>query len=180
MGIALAQYQAWDDTVGRDETVNLDDTTAWDETTGGENLLNYLLNATSTLKTYEGIGVFEGVPLDLPVCLVNSTQISWTASLPTGTSLTCKVAVSSDGGVTWSAWQTVTNGSAIPGLAAGTQLANAHKLKVRFEMATTNYDVRPSVSDLTVRINSRTIFRLMSDGTFKVAKSVVQNAQETF
>jgi len=180
MGIALAQYQAWDDTVGQGETANLDDTTSWDETAGGENLLNYLLNTTSALKTYEGTGAFESDPFGLPVCLVNSTQISWTANVPAGTSLTCKTAISSDGGVTWSSWQTVTNGDAIPGLTAGAQLTNAHKLKVRFEMATTNYDVRPSVSDLTVRINSRTIFRLMPDGVFKAAKSIVQNAQETF
>jgi len=179
MAIALAQYQAWDDAISADDTSLLDDTTAWDETAGGENVLNYIMNTTSSTKSYERTATFLSGPIALPPVRMNSAKIEWTEDKPAGTSVTCSIALSKDGGKTWQLWRNVTNGGAIPGLSQKENLAG-YMLQVRFDLATTDYAVRPSVSQFVVTINSMKIIRFMPDGLVKIDKTLVQNASEVF
>lgn len=176
-GIKTVQYQAYDDTVSVDEARLLDDTTAFDETADVSELLNYIFNTTSALKYFEGKGVYELPEINLSPCgRVQSSQVDWVATTPAGTSVVCKVAVFD--GTWWSAWTPVVNGGAIPGLANGKDVTG-YKLKVKLETVTTDYTTAANITELEVTINSRKILRLLSDGTLKTAKTMVQNATET-
>ena len=179
MGIGLAQYQSWEDTVAQDEAAVLDDATAWDETAGAENLINYLMNTTSAVKSYEGTATFLSNYIPLPPVRMNSAKIEWTENKPTGTSISCSVAISKDNGATWTLWKSVTNGGSIPGLSQRENLTG-YKIQVRFDMSTTNLDAYPSVSQFVITINSMKIIRFMPDGAIKLDKQVTQNASETF
>ncbi|MEN6325772.1 MAG: hypothetical protein ABFD18_06160 [Syntrophomonas sp.] len=176
-GIKTVQYQAYDDTVSVDETRVLDDTTAFDETADLSELFNYIFNTASALKYFEGTGVYELPAIALsPIGRVQSSRVDWVANTPAGTSVVCKVAVFD--GKWWSAWTPVANGGAIPGLANGRDVTG-YKLKVKLETATTDYTTAANITELEVTINSRKIMRLLSDGTLKTAKTMVQNASET-
>lgn len=84
---------------------------------------------------------------------VESATITWTANTPAGTSVTVETRVSLDSGATWTSWQTVANGSAVPGLPKGTNLANA-RIQLRQTLSTTNSAVTPQLLDITVKITS--------------------------
>jgi len=84
---------------------------------------------------------------------VESATITWTANTPAGTSVTVETCVSLDGGATWTSWQTVASGSAVPGLPKGTNLANA-RIQLRQTLSTTNSAVTPQLLDITVKITS--------------------------
>jgi len=84
---------------------------------------------------------------------VESAIITWTANTPAGTSVTVETRVSLDSGATWSSWQTVASGSAVPGLPKGTNLANA-RIQLRQTLSTTNSAVTPQLLDITVKITS--------------------------
>jgi len=84
---------------------------------------------------------------------VESATITWTANTPAGTSVTVETRVSLDGGATWTSWQTVASGSAVPGLPKGTNLANA-RIQLRQTLSTTNSAVTPQLLDVTVKITS--------------------------
>lgn len=84
---------------------------------------------------------------------VESATITWTANTPVGTSVTVETRVSLDGGATWSSWQTVASGSAVPGLPKGTNLANA-RIQLRQTLSTTNSATTPQLQDVRIQIVS--------------------------
>lgn len=84
---------------------------------------------------------------------VGATSTVWTATLPTNTSLTMEAAVSTDSGSTFGAYAACTQGGAIPGLSP-LQSLSAVRLKFRLTLATTDATVTPSVSVMTLSIQS--------------------------
>lgn len=91
-------------------------------------------------------------PLDLSsIGTVKTSEISWQATIPTGTSITIETALSTDGGQTWGAWQTATNGQAIPGILPDMDLSNT-RLKTRATLETTDTDITPTLEGLNINL----------------------------
>jgi|GEM_PF-4433265 len=85
--------------------------------------------------------------------LAGATAVSWTASTPPSTSVTVQVQVSTDGGATYGALTSCTNGAAIPGITALENLTNV-RLKFTVTLSTTDATVTPTFSLLTASIAS--------------------------
>lgn len=75
--------------------------------------------------------------------------VEWTATAPTGTSVTVEVRLSFDGGVTWGAWQAATNGADVPGLAPGTDVSQG-RLEYRVTLVSNDPAVSPEVQILSL------------------------------
>ena len=82
---------------------------------------------------------------------VETTKIEWTATTPAGTSITIETALSLDGGESYGEWQTATNGNAIPGITAETDLSNA-RLKYRATLETEDTSVTPKLTSISLKL----------------------------
>lgn len=82
---------------------------------------------------------------------VGSSRIAWESNVPANTTLTVKAAISTDGGSNYGAWQTCTNGQAIPGLTQGMDISNA-RLKVQEDLATSDGTKTPQLQSLTIYV----------------------------
>jgi len=161
--LVLFFYSAWNDTDGKDETITLDEATEYDLSADGSVLLDDLIGPH--FNDYRPSGTRISSPLNLdPVGIVESTSISWEATVPASTSLT--VETSLDGGVTW---QTATNGGSIPGISPGDNL-EGKTLLVRQTLSTSDTTVTPQLHSLTVTLNSLEEYLLL--GEFKVDTAI--------
>jgi len=111
----------------------------------------YLLRFDNDFVVGKG-GARKSLPLDLSsIGTVKTSEISWQATEPTGTSITIETALSTDGGQTWGAWQTATNGQAIPGILPDMDLSNT-RLKTRATLETTDTDITPTLEGLNINL----------------------------
>jgi predicted CXXCH cytochrome family protein len=76
--------------------------------------------------------------------------VKWTSTEPASTSLSVSVRASTDRGVTWTSWQSVTNGGALTQIPTGASLENA-RLQVRSMFS--GVGVSPILDSLEVSIN---------------------------
>lgn len=118
---------------------------------------NYTPNVDSvtyTLNTgYKTSGTYTSPVFDVSVVnKVIDSLISWSANTPTNTSVVVETRTSDDGGNTWSSWSTATNGSAIPGLGAGTLSPSGKRLQYRVTLSTTDTTVTPIYNSTTLSI----------------------------
>lgn len=86
---------------------------------------------------------------------VGSSEISWSKTTPTDTTLTVKAAISTDGGDNYGSFQTCANGSAIPGLTQGMDISNT-RLKVQEDLATSDGTKTPQLQSLTIEVGGDT------------------------
>lgn len=177
--IKQALYSAWDDATTKvDETRILSDTMAWNENIDAKVLINYLLNAVNKTAYYEGVGTFEGQPINLSKCgEIQSAVLTWAENKPASTTIIVEIALSTDSGLTWGQWQQVANGGNIPGLAAGMNLLG-YRIKYRVKFTTTNLTVAPSISQIKLTVSSRKLFRIFSTGAVKVKADIIPTAVE--
>jgi 6-phosphogluconolactonase (cycloisomerase 2 family) len=92
------------------------------------------------------------LPLDLSsIGTVKTSEISWQAITPAGTSLKVETSLSTDGGQTWGAWQEATSSGTIPGIVPDMDLSNV-KLKTRATLETTDTSVTPKLQNLKIEI----------------------------
>jgi hypothetical protein len=68
--------------------------------------------------------------------------VSWTASVPSGTTLQVEISVSNDNS-TWSTWTQVTNGSSITNV-------SGRYIRYRVTMTTTNATITPILQDISL------------------------------
>lgn len=102
---------------------------------------------------------------DLSINLVgrcSSSVISWTATTPSGTSVTIETNLSLDNGSTWQGWQLCTNGGQIPGM-AGVELSRA-KLRIRQSLSTSDIASTPQLHDLSISVSAEPTVRITSSG----------------
>jgi hypothetical protein len=108
-----------------------------------------VLSVTSAYKTsgsrvhiydISGVGIAE------------LSSIAWDATLPTGTSLVVKAAISTDGGDTYGAFQNCTSGQPIPVLTANMDISTA-RLKIQEDLATTDYATTPKLNSLDFSVS---------------------------
>lgn len=174
--LKLSLYSSWDDAVGADAVRSLDLAASLGTSQDGKELINYLLDTTNSTAYYEGVGVFEGQPVDLTKCgEIQSAAVSWAESKPTGTAVVVEVSIFD--GAAWGDWQPVTSGGAIPGLTIGLDLTG-YKIKYRAKLSTTNLSNAPGISQIKLTITSRKLFRVFSTGTVKAKADIVPTAVE--
>lgn len=82
--------------------------------------------------------------ISTPMTINNTSEVTWIADAFTGTSLTVETRLSMDAGSTWSAWDTVSNGSPIPGLLPGFAMDSA-RVQTRMTLATASLFASPQV-----------------------------------
>jgi hypothetical protein len=80
-----------------------------------------------------------------------SSSISWTASTPTGTSVSIEIALSTDNGATWTDWLLCTNGQAIPGIDELRSLQNV-QIKIRETLTTSDVHASPELQEVYIEI----------------------------
>lgn len=85
------------------------------------------------------------------VKIAKDSNISWTATTPTGTNVVIESNLSLDGGTTWLGWKQCTNGGPIPDITPGMDLSNA-RLQIRETLTTSDVTVTPSLSSVTINI----------------------------
>jgi len=125
--------------------------TIYDSTSNGS---NGTINGAQWVTNYTASGTRTSPEYNISTAgTVESATITWTANTPAGTSVTVETRVSLDSGATWSSWQTVANGSAVPGLSKGTSLANA-RIQLRQTLSTTNSATTPQLQDVRIQIVS--------------------------
>lgn len=99
-------------------------------------------------------GSRESPAIDLsPVGVALSSEIAWTQEVPVGTTLTIEIALSTDAGTTWGAWQSCTSGQALPGIAKGTDLADV-QIKVRESFTTADTTKTAQLQNLQIKVLS--------------------------
>lgn len=100
-----------------------------------------------------GSGTLESPELDLSPAGTASgvTRVRWDATTDAETDVTMEVALSTDGGATYGAWQAVTNGGAIPGITASTDLTG-HRLKYRATLTSTDPGKSPRLERVLVEV----------------------------
>jgi len=126
-------------------------TTIYDSTS---NRSNGTINGAQWVINYTASGTRTSPEYNISTAgTVESATITWTASTPAGTSVAVETRVSLDGGNTWTSWQTVASGSAVPGLPKGTNLANA-RIQLRQTLSTTNSATTPQLQDVRIQIVS--------------------------
>jgi hypothetical protein len=84
-----------------------------------------------------------------------TSNIAWSATDNSQT-ITIETALSTDGGTTWGAWQTATNGGSIPGITTGMDLSTA-QLKCRQTLSTTDTAVTPQLHSITVTVREQSL-----------------------
>ena len=104
-----------------------------------------------TERYVSGSRISPAVTLTTQAVIAESSSINWNVLTPTGTTLTIEIALSTDGGTTWGAWQTCTNGQSVPGISNLSSLQNV-QLKIRETLTTTNVHATPELLDLTISI----------------------------
>jgi hypothetical protein len=97
---------------------------------------------------YYTSGTYEH-PVQNPsgVVLAGANSITYNTTIPSGTSLTVEVAISTDEGETWGAWVSKNSGDSI--VASGTDIS-LYRIKWRARLTTTNTTATPSLNDITV------------------------------
>ena len=100
---------------------------------------------------------------------VDDTLIEWTETLNNQT-ITIETRVSLDGGSTWTAWATATNGGTIPDLSSGTDVSNGI-LECRQTLSTSDSTVTPELHSLNVALVERTFITVTdsAQGTDNIA-----------
>ncbi len=93
------------------------------------------------LLSYGGSGTLTSVAYDAGRS-VSVQSVNWTATTPSGTSISVHMSVSADG-VTWSDWTGVDNGVSVSGL-------TGRYLRYRVTLTTTNSELTPDLDELTV------------------------------
>lgn len=106
-----------------------------------------------TERYTNGSRISPAVTLSTQNVHASASSITWNALTPEGTTLVIEIALSTDGGTTWSAWQQCMNGSAVPGISELSSLANV-QLKIRETLTTTNVHATPELQDLTITITT--------------------------
>ena len=108
-------------------------------------LYPYTYSDATGLSFRSALGLFGtwDTVFDSEVADIGWGTVSWTDQVPDGTSVTVKVRSSNDQ-VTWSAWETVTNGAALSSTPDGRYLQIVTTLQI------TSGDVSPVLYDLTV------------------------------
>jgi len=77
------------------------------------------------------------------------TKIEWSKTTPTDTVVKVEIALSTDGGATYGAYQEATSGSSIPGIASDTNLSTA-RLKIKETLSTTDTSATPQLHSLSL------------------------------
>jgi hypothetical protein len=115
---------------------------------------------------------------------VASSTISWTTITPANTTVSLSSRISTDGGNNWSAYQTDTSGSSIPGLTTNMNLSNV-KLQLQEDLSTTDIMATPLLQSVTVLVtgsggffsnvksDGSDIVVTASDGTTKLSRELV-------
>ena len=85
--------------------------------------------------------------------MATASTISWNALTPTGTTIIIEVALSEDGGTTWTDWLLCTNGQAIPGIDELSSLQNV-QLKTRAVLTTTDVHASPELQEVSIVIST--------------------------
>ncbi len=112
--------------------------------------INLTGEKTVMIQVYYDDGYRLSPVIDLSsIAKAKSSELTYSATVPTGTSLKIETALSTDGGDTWGAWQEAASGQAIPGITAGMDLSNA-KLKTRATLETEDTSVTPALNNLTI------------------------------
>ena len=113
-----------------------------------------ILHNFSSFISYVQSGTIESPAIDLspPAGAAETSEIEFTTTKPTGTTVTVQTALSTDGGTNWGNWQTATSGAAIPGLTAGDDVSNT-KMKWKATLSTNDASVTPKLHDVTVKLN---------------------------
>ncbi|GAA0135621.1 hypothetical protein YSY43_24610 [Paenibacillus sp. YSY-4.3] len=71
---------------------------------------------------------------------LRTNNVFWMEDSPFGTNITVETSISLDGGVTWSTWKPLINGSSIKNVPLGTDISNG-RLKIRTTLSTNNINV---------------------------------------
>ncbi|MBA3900091.1 MAG: T9SS type A sorting domain-containing protein, partial [Bacteroidetes bacterium] len=85
-----------------------------------------------------------------PKCLFKS-EVSWNATVPSGSSMDVECRYSTDGTTTWSAWQSVLNGGSIPGLTPGMNMNNIF-IQTNVTFSNTVSSITPELHALTLEV----------------------------
>ncbi|MEG6617504.1 hypothetical protein V6C27_13910 [Peptococcaceae bacterium 1198_IL3148] len=95
-------------------------------------------------------GQYTSSGINVPNINVHGSKISWSETLPSGTSATIKTSISFNGS-SWTPYKTATNGQPIPDLPTSGTLTNT-KIKYQITLNTTNINITPVVKNLTFNI----------------------------
>lgn len=105
-------------------------------------------------SSYKTSGSWQKVYDISRVSKADVSSITWSWLRPTNTTQIVKAAVSTDGGITYGAFQNCTSGQAIPVLTEGMDISNA-RLKVQVDLSTTSGAVTPTVKDININISEQ-------------------------
>ena len=144
---ALDYYYAYDGYLGVRPALELPNDIVVSETPDEDGY--YTISFISCAQS----GTIESPAIDLsPAIAAETSEIEFTTTKPTGTTVTVQTALSTDGGTNWGNWQTATSGAAIPGLTAGDDVSNT-KMKWKATLSTNDAAVTPKLHDVTVKLN---------------------------
>lgn len=111
------------------------------------------IDSIEAMTAYAQSGAIESPAIDLsPAGAAETSEIEFTTTKPTGTTVTVQTALSTDGGTNWGNWQTATSGAAIPGLTAGDDVSNT-KMKWKATLGTNDISATPKLSEVAVKVN---------------------------
>lgn len=176
--LKLAEYASWDAAITANSSDSFSAAQAWDAITPGQALINYLFNTINSTAFYKGVGLFEGEIVSLERCgEIETGTISWIEEKPTGTSVIVEIAISEDKGSTWGAWISIANGASLPGFIKGLDVTN-YRVRYRIKLSTTDFSVAPSVSQIKLKIVSRKLFRIFSNGQVKAKADIIPSVVE--
>lgn len=97
------------------------------------------------------------------------TKVSWTETIPQGTSIRVETNVSLDGGQFWEGWKTALNSGSIPDITSSTSLHNL-VLKYRVFEETEDANLTPIFHDITFEFEP--IIEFVNNGDVKIRPEI--------
>lgn len=137
----------WAEDNNVDTLAELDETLTYNELDDSVALLTYLMGER-TAKEYATIGTRIS-----PIIALDETnklyRVNWSATTPTGTSITVETNVSLDNGATWLGWKVAKNNHFIPDIAKDRDLSIA-LLQIKQTLETNDSSVTPVLESLGI------------------------------
>lgn len=174
--LKIKQFPGWDEDVFRDGTDELDLEEEWDEDDGGEYFIDYLLNTTNTIMSYEYPAYFISDPIDLDsIGRHNDSEIDWTATVPSETVLEVYTSVYNPNTQKWSDWTQVSKEGIIAGLPLEETQLTGYKLRYKVLMTTNSTGETPELSQAVLTVYSTRHFRVFAVGVYKESESMTDS-----
>lgn len=119
-----------------------------------------------TLSSVTVASILTGTRIEQPLDLsqvknVSSSSVYVVGNLTNNQGISLQIRTSSNAGSTWSAWSSITSGSAIPNITQGQNLTG-FQIQLQETVSTTNPTVIPELSEIQIQVNSE----YLASGTF--------------